>query len=119
HSIGRIADPETGAYPLEVWLDNQPDSPLREGMIANVQLPYSSVKPSPAIPAAAVFRRDGRTHVFTVDNGVASMAAVRIGRRNDSLVEVLEGISVGESVVVDGQFALRDGVQVSTQDVKP
>ena len=37
---------------------------------------------------------------------------VRIGHSNAEKVEVLEGVSVGEEVVIDGLFALRDGAPV-------
>jgi multidrug efflux pump subunit AcrA (membrane-fusion protein) len=37
---------------------------------------------------------------------------VRIGHSNADKVEVLEGVSVGEEVVIDGLFALRDGAPV-------
>lgn len=111
-SVGRIADPASGTYPLEIWLDNQADSPLREGMVASVQLPYAAGEQRSAVPVAAVFRRAGRMHVFTVNDAVAHLTPVRIGRRGDAMVEVLEGVSVGDRVVVDGQFALRDGAQV-------
>lgn len=112
HSVGRIADPATGTYPLEIWLDNQADSPLREGMVASVQLPHAAGELRTTVPVAAVFRRAGRMHVFTVNDAVAHLTPVRIGRRGDVLVEVIEGVKAGDQVVIDGQFALRDGAQV-------
>ncbi len=117
HSIGRIADPATGTYSVEVWLANKPDSPLREGMVANIRLPADSNEPRITVPVAAVFRRKGRLHVFTVANDIASIKPVTIGRRNDTLAAVLEGIEAGESVVIDGQFALRDGASVTLRNV--
>ncbi|MGI9294394.1 MAG: efflux RND transporter periplasmic adaptor subunit, partial [Pseudomonadales bacterium] len=113
HSVGRIADPATGTYPLEIWLDNPLESPLREGMVASVSLSNPSGEQRPAVPVATVFRREGRMHVFTVNDDIAHLKPVRIGRRNNTLVEVLEGLKVGDSIVVDGQFALRDGAPVA------
>ena len=113
HSVGRIADPVTGTYAVEIWLDNKPNSPLREGMVADIRFPIDNSEPRLAVPVAAVFRRDGRLHVFTVEDEAANIKPVTIGRRNDTLVEVLQGIEVGDNVVVEGQFALRDGVPVT------
>ncbi|MGI9284383.1 MAG: efflux RND transporter periplasmic adaptor subunit [Pseudomonadales bacterium] len=113
HSVGRIADPATGTYPLEIWLDNPPGSALREGMVASVRLPYTAGEQRTTVPVAAVFRRAGRMHVFTVNDDVAHLTPVSIGRRDSALVEVLEGVQVGDSVVVDGQFALRNGAPVA------
>lgn len=113
HSVGRIADPDNGTYPVEIWLPNTPNSPLREGMVANIRLPSDSNEPRVTVPVAAIFRRQGRLHVFTVKDDLATIQPVTIGRRNDTLAEVLVGIKAGDSVVVNGQFALRDGAPVT------
>jgi multidrug efflux system membrane fusion protein len=54
--------------------------------------------------------------VFVVDRSSGEPRAVarpvRLGRSNAEKIEVLEGVSVGEEVVIDGLFALRDGAPV-------
>ncbi len=115
HSVGRIADPASGTYTIELWLDS-PDGLLREGMVAQVRLPAQAGRRNPVVPRAALTRREGGTSVFVVEQtgGEAHAVArpVRIGRSNAEKVEVLEGVSVGEEVVIDGLFALRDGAPV-------
>jgi RND family efflux transporter MFP subunit len=115
HSVGRIADPASGTYDVELWLDS-PDGLLREGMVAQVRLPVEAGQRNPVVPRAALVRSETGTAVFVVDrSGGAPRAvarSVRIGRSNGDKVEVLEGVSVGEEVVIDGLFALRDGAPV-------
>jgi RND family efflux transporter MFP subunit len=115
HSVGRIADPASGTYTIELWLDS-PDGLLREGMVAQVQLPTEAERQNPVVPRAALVRREAGMAVFVVDQtGGESRAVarlVRVGRSNAEKVEVLEGVSVGEEVVIDGLFALRDGAPV-------
>jgi RND family efflux transporter MFP subunit len=115
HSIGRIADPASGTYDVELWLDS-PDGLLREGMVAQVRLPVEAGQRNPVVPRAALVRSETGTAVFVVDrSGVEPRAVarpVRIGRSNADKVEVLEGVSAGEEVVIDGLFALRDGAPV-------
>ncbi len=115
HSVGRIADPASGTYTIELWLDS-PDGLLREGMVAQVRLPAEAGRRNPVVPRAALIRSEAGTTVFVVDqNGGAPRAVarpVRMGRSNAEKVEVLEGVSVGEEVVIDGLFALRDGAPV-------
>ena len=50
---------------------------------------------------------------------IAISKPVRIGRSRGEVVQVVEGLSVGEQVVVDGLFALRDGAPVVTETVLP
>ena len=111
HSVARIADAATGTFAVEIWLDNA--THLREGMLATVYMPYQAREARPTVPTAAIFRRNGTPHVFTVTDNRARLKAVRIGRSNGSVVEVVEGLAKGESVVIDGQFALRDGAIVA------
>ena len=111
NSVGRISDPATGTYSVEIWLDGG-QAALREGMLATVHLPYAAGPSRPAAPSAALFRRKGALHVFVAQDGKAHLRPVRTGRADGALIEVLEGLSAGEFVVIDGQFALRDGAPV-------
>jgi len=50
-----------------------------------------------------------------VEDDIAHARTVRVGRSNSELVEILSGVELGDSVVVDGLFALRDGAPVSVE----
>ncbi|MCZ6640412.1 MAG: efflux RND transporter periplasmic adaptor subunit [Gammaproteobacteria bacterium] len=115
-SVGRIADASSGTYPVEIWLDGPEAARLREGMMATVTLPSPANKIRTAAPASAIFRKNGSTHLYTVFDGRAKLMPVRVGISNGTLVEILEGVVVGDLVVVDGQFALRDGANVTVDN---
>ncbi|MCY3792792.1 MAG: efflux transporter periplasmic adaptor subunit, partial [Gammaproteobacteria bacterium] len=55
----------------------------------------------------------GTMHVFVVESERAHLRPVRTGRTGDGQVEIIDGLATGETVVIDGQFALRDGAQVT------
>jgi RND family efflux transporter MFP subunit len=114
-SIGRLADEGTGTYTVEVWVED-PDAELRDGMVARVLLPRAASDPQPVVPRAALIRREGLISLIVVDEGVARARTVRVGRSSHDLVEILEEVDVGDAVVVDGLFALRDGAAVSVED---
>ncbi len=65
-----------------------------------------------AVPAAAVFRDGRRDAVWVVRNDVARERVVRLGAQGESRVQVVEGLTVGERVVVRGADRVRDGQQV-------
>ncbi|MEM8499356.1 MAG: efflux RND transporter periplasmic adaptor subunit [Pseudomonadota bacterium] len=117
HSVGRIADSTTGAYPMEIWLDGEQVRSLRDGMVANITVEETSEQEALMVPSAAVFRRDGAHRVFVVvetDTGAqAQLRSIRAGRRTTQFTQVVSGLSLGEQVVIDGQFALRDGASVT------
>ena len=117
-SVGRVADPGTGTYPLEIWLDNG-GGKLREGMVASLSLTAdvgSGAAAATLVPQSALVRRDGRLAIFVVgeaDRGPrVNLREVRIGHSDGDRVEVLAGVDPGETVVIEGQFALRDGSDV-------
>lgn len=115
-SLGRISDSKTGTYPVEIWLGERQAEKLREGMVASVELPLPSSEPNLVVPRSALFRKDGSMHLYTVNRSenpaVAQLRSVRTGSSNKQVVEILDGLSVGDLVVVDGLFALRDGAAV-------
>ena len=110
-SLARTADSSTGTYAVEVWLDAGTLT-LRAGMIATMHLPFTAPPVALAVPAAAVFRQQGAHHVFVVEDDLAQLRQVAIGRTDSTWVEIKSGLETGAQVVVEGQFALGDGVPV-------
>jgi HlyD family secretion protein len=84
----------------------------RPGMSAVVDLQVRTAARAVAVPAAAVFRDGRRDAVWAVQNGVARERVVRLGAQGESRVQVVEGLKVGERVVVRGADRVRDGQQV-------
>ena len=64
-------------------------------------------------PANAILRGAQGTYVYTVDaeNTVAART-IKLGGVNGQVAEVLEGLTVGETVVTDGFDKLRPGAKV-------
>ena len=67
----------------------------------------------PVVPPDALLRHpDGNYSLFTVRDGTAVRHVVRIGRSNEDGVEIIDGLPVGEPVVIRGNEILRDGQAV-------
>ena len=111
-SVARLSEPASGTYPVEIWVEDL-DGALREGMVATVHMPYAAVESPASVPAEAVFRRNGAMHVFVIEDQRAHLRPVRTGRTDGSLIEIVDGLATDETVVIDGQFALRDGAPVT------
>ncbi len=84
---------------------------------AHVELADREGLPLPRMPSDALLRHpDGGYSVFRIErNGetlIARRQPVRIGRRSDGHVEVIEGVEIGQQVVIRGNEALRDGDSV-------
>jgi len=65
------------------------------------------------IPTAAIVQRDGHSYVFTVnDKQQAARLRVRTGQAVQGRTAILEGLKVGDRVVVDGAGFLGEGDRV-------
>jgi RND family efflux transporter MFP subunit len=75
--------------------------------------------PTLVVPLDSIVSFAGVTKVFTVENGVARSRPVVVGRIQDGLQEITEGLKEGESVIVTGQNRLSDGAAVTLQSPVP
>jgi RND family efflux transporter MFP subunit len=64
------------------------------------------------VPRNAIVRDGERTAVFVVDGGTVERRAVSTGRELGADIEILAGVSVGNTVVVDPPDELQDGQRV-------
>ncbi len=114
-SVGRVAGGRDGTYDIELWLDPK-DTPMRDGLVAQIELSDPNETPSLLARRAAILRREGYPSVFIVQQqaggAVAYARRLRTGRSDGEWIEVLDGLSVGDLVVWDGHFALDDGSSV-------
>jgi RND family efflux transporter MFP subunit len=76
------------------------DGSIKPGMFANVVLEAPSARQSLWLPAAAVATSD-LSQVLLVEDGLIAYRKVRIGRRTDGLIEIVDGLSPDEAVVAD------------------
>ncbi len=63
-------------------------------------------------PASSLFRRGGGWAVFVVEDGVARVRAVTVGRRNGASAQILSGLVPGARVVVYPPDSVADGTKV-------
>lgn len=68
------------------------------------------------LPLAALFRNGNDWAVFAMEGGVARLRRLEIGQRNMTHVEVVNGISAGQPVVLYPSDAVHDGVAVAPRD---
>lgn len=106
--ISQTLDAETQLYMIRVYLDNQ-DRQIRTGMSATAEMNLNIREGVLAVNRRAVIERDGETYVFIVEEDRAIRKDVSLGLESDTVVEILEGLNEGASVIVKGQHYLSDG----------
>jgi RND family efflux transporter MFP subunit len=110
--IGVTTDPSTSTYRLEVDLPNG-EKALRPGMLAELRLLRQGVDDALLVPAFAVMSGTEGPYLFVYEEGVARRRAVVTGIVEGERIQVTEGVSPGDAVIVKGQRDLEDGQGVS------
>jgi RND family efflux transporter MFP subunit len=100
-------------YEVEVIMDNPAGSPFRGGMFARVAFVDSDMHKALLLPRTALTGSIKEPQVFVVKNNIARSKTIVIGQELEQYLEVLEGLSPGDSVVTNGQNELNDGMPVS------
>src|SRR5689334_8742135 len=116
--LGRSSDPTNRTVEVWVTLAND-DGKLRANGAAQVTVAANAKNDAIVVPASAVTletsdSKEGTVMVVDAQN-VAHETKVTIGIRTTDKIEIIEGLKGGETVVVEGNYALPDGAKVEPQ----
>ena len=105
---------------VEVWVTlGNGDGKLRANGAAQVTIAANSKNDAVVVPASAVTLETSNANEGTVmvvdDQSVAHETKVTIGIRTPDKIEIVEGLKGGETVVIEGNYALPDGTKIEPQ----
>ncbi|MEX5748081.1 efflux RND transporter periplasmic adaptor subunit [Massilia sp. X63] len=106
-----------GRFTAEMVFTQDQPAVISPGQSLDAQLTLGRSAQALLLPAGAFVNDTGGAWVFVVDkdSGRAGKRAVRLGRRNNSQVEVLSGLAAGEQVIVSsyGPFGKAEQLQLN------
>jgi cobalt-zinc-cadmium efflux system membrane fusion protein len=106
-SLGKVLEPQSRTLPITFALDNRTLG-LPVGQSVFLHLLMESTERRPVVPAAAVVDDAGRPIVFVQRGGETfERRAVTLGPRTGDLIQIVEGINVGDRVVTKGAYLVR------------
>ena len=105
-------DEATKTMLVEIELPN-PTGDLRPGMYASVRIIVERKPDALLIPADALVVEKTRNSVFTVADNKAKRLIVKTGFNDGGWVEILEGVTLNQQVVLAGKQVLADGQPVT------
>lgn len=108
---------ETRTLQLRARTDN-PDGTLRPGMFADVQITLGTIDDAITVPSFAVTPTLDGQRVFVAENGTAQQRNITLGIRTDSLVQVTDGLALGDTVITSGIQSLRAGLPVRVEMIE-
>ena len=99
------------AVVLRAQMDNRSGA-LKPGMFARVRLTLADTGETVVVPEQSVAMQGEDQIMFKVVDGRAMRTKVEVGQRRDGKVEIIDGVSGSDTIVVAGWQRLRDGAAV-------
>lgn len=114
--INAAVDPASRT--VEAWCEiPNPDRRLKAGAFGRLTVIIGVSRKAVTVPPSAVHLDGEQSVVWTVGtDGLAHENRVQTGVRSADLVELVDGLRGGETVVVEGGYGLYDGVAVRTPE---
>ncbi len=120
-TIGRISptiDTRNGTFRATAFIGNAAGD-LAPGMFGRFTISYERHADALVIPATALIDEDDESTVYVVSDGTVSLRKVRTGIESDGRIEILDGLTEDDLVVVVGHTSLRDGSKVLASNSIP
>ena len=92
---------------------SNPGGKMKPGRSANIEIQLREITNTLVIPSMSSIAEMGQDIVYTYKNGKAHRVVLTKGLRTASSVQVLEGLSIGDTLLTTGVMQLRDGMNVS------
>jgi len=91
------------------------DPQLKVNFDADVDILLNQALNVVKVPAETILtNKDGSTYLFVVENGQAVQKTVELGVRSDADAQIVSGVKVGDSVILNPGSTVTNGVMVKT-----
>jgi RND family efflux transporter MFP subunit len=114
-NVSPVAELMSRTYTVKISVAN-PGHELKPGMVCDVNLAFENSSSVLVVPNKAVSKDNaGITFVFVVspDNKTARKQVITVGQYRNSGIEVLQGLTEGQTVVSEGMEKLSDNSSIS------
>ena len=109
-SISTSTDPMTNLYTVSILLEN--NGSIKPGMFAKVNFETDKIESAMAVKTESVIVRDEKSYVYIVNGDVAEEKEVVTGLDSGTYIEIKEGLTTGDKVIVKGQEYITDGSKI-------
>jgi multidrug efflux system membrane fusion protein len=116
-TVDNQIDTTTGTVKLRAIFDNEQEI-LFPNQFVNMQLLVDTLRDTNIVPTAAIQHGAPGAFVYVVKpDQTAAVQKVKLGPGDGQRIAVLDGLQLGENVVVDGSDRLREGAKVTLAPV--
>ncbi|MEM1326505.1 MAG: efflux RND transporter periplasmic adaptor subunit [Bacteroidota bacterium] len=111
YALGAEISPATRTFKVRATANNR-EGLLKPGQFAKVNLVTGTNEKAILVPTDAVIPVLEGKQVFVARNGRAIASKVEIGNRLAENIEILDGLSAGDTIITTGLLSLSDGALI-------
>ncbi|MDD2401231.1 MAG: efflux RND transporter periplasmic adaptor subunit [Clostridia bacterium] len=111
-NIAPQVDSRTKAYPVTLNINNR-NRLIKGGMYGEIEMLVEKRENILTIPQYAVLDYENKYIVYVIEDERAKMREIQLGLTLGEKAEVLQGLSEGEQLIVEGQYGVKDGSLVA------
>lgn len=114
--ISPEADKTTGAFMIEVLIDNKSNL-IKAGMTAKLELLLTTQVKTLAIPHYSLVLKNDENYVYKISKGIAKLTAIKIGESMGENIIVKNGLYPKDTIVVVGMNNLGVNTKVNIEEL--
>jgi len=118
YAINPIINTATRMLNVRALLEQKTAKKIKPGTFAEVLIATDIINDAILIPTQAVIPSINEQTVYVYKNGKAVRKVIQMGNRNADDVLVLEGLSVGDTVITTGLLNIKEGMDLNIQSIK-
>ncbi|MFV0503502.1 MAG: efflux RND transporter periplasmic adaptor subunit [Lachnospirales bacterium] len=111
YEVSPVAD-QTNTFPIKISIEN-PSHQIKPGMFADITFLLEKADDTIVIPRNTVLNSESGYYVFVVEDDAAISKSVKLGVDNGEYVEIVEGISLNDTLITTGQDYVHNNEKVN------
>jgi membrane fusion protein (multidrug efflux system) len=90
---------------------------LKPGETASIIIQSNEIKQALTAPSESIIKEMGRDIAYVYSQGKARLVELAIGIRTESHLQILDGLTPGDTLIISGVMQLRDGIPVNIDNI--
>jgi RND family efflux transporter MFP subunit len=111
-AVAPAVDPATNAALVRIRITNA-NRLLRVGVFAEARLQLAEHANALVVPPSAIVRNEEGAAVYVVQGDIAQRTPVKVGLEQPGAVEILEGVTEGQTVLTSSVYGLGDKARLA------
>ncbi|MDX5423278.1 MAG: efflux RND transporter periplasmic adaptor subunit [Hymenobacteraceae bacterium] len=110
-------DPATRTLQVRALYDNRKEE-VKPGAFVSVSLSLKDSDDAILIPTESIIPEATGHKIYLAKNGKAVPQMVKIGQRSETLIQIMEGVAPGDTIIRSGILQVRDGSNLNIRKVQ-